>query len=122
MFMCSNGCLSAGPQRAMGLGVQVLANGEGELRAALPLPGVLQPNIWRRPGEWVACGFWVSGAAPVMGALITDFCLGMFSSSRKGSWTMFVARSTSTACTGTNYCRLLKHLDSGICLFWVFGC
>ena len=45
--VCSNGCLSAGPQRAMGVGVQVLANGEGELRAALPLPGVLRPNIRR---------------------------------------------------------------------------
>ena len=47
----------------------------------------------------------------MMGALITDFCLGVFSSSRKGSWSMFGARSTSTACTSTNYSRLLKHLE-----------
>lgn len=35
----------------MGLGVQVLADGEGELRAAVPLAGVLQPHLRRRPGE-----------------------------------------------------------------------
>ena len=40
------------PQRAVGLGVQVLADGEGELRAALPLAGVLRPHIRRRSSEW----------------------------------------------------------------------
>ena len=50
----SDGFLSrlTAPQRAVGVGVQVLADGEGELRAALPLPGVLRPHLRRRPGEW----------------------------------------------------------------------
>ncbi|TVU47894.1 hypothetical protein EJB05_07510 [Eragrostis curvula] len=45
----SDGYLSAALQRAVGMDVQVVADGEGELRAALPLAGVLQPHIRRRP-------------------------------------------------------------------------
>jgi len=43
------GLLHRRRERAVGMGVQVLANGEGELRAALPLPGVLRPHLRRRP-------------------------------------------------------------------------
>lgn len=43
--------LSVG-QWIVGMGVQVLGDGEGELRAAVPLAGVLRSHIRRRPGEW----------------------------------------------------------------------
>ena len=46
-----------------------------------------------------------------MGALVAEFCLGLLCSLKKGNWIMSAARSTSTACTSTNYSRLLKHLE-----------
>ncbi len=48
---CFSLSLSVG-QWIVGMGVQVLGDGEGELRAAVPLAGVLRSHIRRRPGEW----------------------------------------------------------------------
>lgn len=80
--------------------MQVLADGEGELRAALPLAGVLRPHIRRGSGEW-----WHQdvGFQQLRYTWFTDFfCLAALCSLRKGSWTMFEARSTSIVCTSKN--------------------
>jgi hypothetical protein len=52
-------------QRAVGVRVQVLGHGEGELRAALRLAGVLQPHIRRRPGKWSSDACSVSDELPL---------------------------------------------------------
>jgi molecular chaperone DnaJ len=128
MFLCSNDCVCR--LRRSGLWGWVCRSSPTEKENCVLR--CLSPECYDLiyGGDPVSFSVWVCGSRGcclqiAMGALVADFCLGLFCSLKKASWIMSVVRSTSTACTSKNNWNIWMYsLCLGV-LNWVcvvFNC